>query len=200
MRIPASLLLSLPLLLAPLEGYSQLRKVGEDYRIKQYREDYRNCGKILPTLEAYRIEKHGENYVRGNVAVAPPRENTKCEKILHDMEVWYCRWGAAKAISGIGDERIVKDVDALGTPRGVKRAQKVRASQVGGEAAKRRNVRSAWSYYRDAVRRLQAQKANMTPAETGYRAAHAQFVANGCTEHFFQKGKDPILDGWDKYR
>ena len=154
------------------------------------------CWKLQPTLEAYRVQEHGQNYVNGNVLLNEPADSNACEKIRYDLTVWNCRIATAKNILKPWDKSALANVNALGVPNTVARMQKVKASQVGGESAKQRTIRRAWSDLRRAQRRLAQSKAAVATATARYVPLVTKLKANGCkSDHRGNPPgeRDPVL-------
>ena len=155
------------------------------------------CGKLQPTLRDYYIQEYGEDYLKGIVSVPTPEEGATCEKIRYDLRYWHCAWKSAN-LSRSQEARLKSHTktNALGIPLYVQQAQSIKASKVGGEAAKRRKIERAWANHRMWVRQLAESEAGTTTAKAGYLAVHSKFKASGCKVGIFGRyGTDPILGG-----
>ena len=155
------------------------------------------CGKLQPTLRAYYIQEYGEDYQKGIVSVPSPEEGATCEKIRYDLRYWHCQWGSVKlSRSRVALLKNQTQTTTLGVPLYVQQARSRKASQVGGEAAKRRSIERAWANHRRWMKQLAESKAGTATAKAGYLAAHSRFKASGCKVGIFGSfGNDPILEG-----
>ena len=153
-------------------------------------DDLDRCGEILPTLHAYYAEKYGQSYLDGRLSPAEPDSEVN-EKIRMDLRVYVCRWRVGRDEA---ENRMLKSLTqttSLGVPTTVRRAMDERASRVGGEAAKQRTIRAAWTTYQRSVSRIQAGRSVMEQAESTYRGLVGQL---GNARGIFVSGRDPILD------
>ena len=78
-----------------------------------------------------------------------------------------------------------KLANAAGIPHDVVRWRKVKASQVGGEAAKQRLIRGGWERYREADKHHTESEARRDAAKVGYLTARSKSKASGCKVGIF---------------
>ena len=158
--------------------------------------DLSRCGEIQPTLYDYYVQDYGQSYVDGPGLIPEPEDSEANEKVRYELRVHHCRWLAGKAEAENRNRlRLIRGDDRydppLGVPEIVRQAMDQRASQVGGEAAKQRNIDAAWETYEQSWDRIEAGREIMERAEAAY---HALVPTLDDARGIFSPGNDPILD------
>ena len=153
-----------------------------------------DCKELQPTLLDYHIQKFGEAYVNGSGIISEPVDSEMYEKTRYDLRVYFCRWSKAEKTVNSHYIRQMTETDTLGVPIILKQEQARNPRQVGGEAAKQRNIDGAWRSYNKFRSEFLTAEEDMRQAESGYRKVAANLTKDGCTQSIFAKGRDPILE------
>ncbi len=59
----------------------------------------RDCPDLRATLQDYRIQQHGQSYLKGRLALPHVSDSEHCEKLRRDLDVHRCRWFEARGVA-----------------------------------------------------------------------------------------------------